>query len=417
MSRQAVLVFLLALIFGGCSALALAQTQAADSVAAPALEVSLLTVGPGEIYWQRFGHNAIVIRDPASGEATSYNYGMFDFEDKDFFVNFLRGRMSYQIAAEDPAEELAWYASEGRSVIRQDLRLTPAQARALKDYLETNLLPENRHYRYDYFVSNCSTRVRDALDNVLGGALRRQMTSPSRGFSYRLLADALTAPDPWLMSVIDIGLGPFADQRLSYWKDSFVPMQLMSHLGEMQVEDAQGQLQPLVISEEILAPSRVPAAPALPPDLRWPFFGIGIAFASLLLLLSARREAAWARRGFATLAVLFSLICGLAGLILLGLWLFTAHQAAWHNENLLVFSPLCLCMLPTWWRVASAQTFTSTLARRVAILIAVLASFALFSKILSTFPQANLPWILLLLPSHLVLARMAALRAKPAVAG
>ncbi|WP_371282076.1 hypothetical protein [Dokdonella sp.] len=35
------------------------------------------------------------------------------------------------------------------------------------------------------------------------------MTSPSRGFTYRMLADALTSPDPFLMGVIDIGLGPF----------------------------------------------------------------------------------------------------------------------------------------------------------------------------------------------------------------
>ena len=27
----------------------------------------LLTFGPGEIYWERFGHNAIRIRDAASG--------------------------------------------------------------------------------------------------------------------------------------------------------------------------------------------------------------------------------------------------------------------------------------------------------------------------------------------------------------
>ena len=410
MSHRVLLAILVLLCLGSWPALAIAQTETPDTVVRPTLEVSLLTIGPGEIYWQRFGHNAIVIRDADTGEATSYNYGMFDFEDEDFFVNFLRGRMSYQIAAEDPAEELAWYTSEGRSVIRQDLRLAPAQAAALKDYLETNLLPENRHYHYDYFLSNCSTRVRDALDIALGGALRRQMTSPSRGFTYRLLADALTAPDPLLMGVIDIGLGPFADQRLSYWKDSFVPMQLMSHLREMKVEDAEGELQPLVIAEEVLAPARVPSPPALPPDLRWPFFGIGIAFGALLLLLSSRRDAAWARRGFATLAVLFSLICGLAGLILLGLWLFTAHQAAWHNENLLLFSPLCLLLLPTWWRTSSARRAIPKLARRIAALIALLAAFALFSKILSTFPQANLPWILLLLPGHLALARHASSR-------
>lgn len=410
MSRLAVLAAIFCLVLAGWSGCALAQSTSGDVATEPALEVSLMTIGPGEIYWQRFGHNAIVIHDPATGESLSYNYGMFDFEEADFFVNFLRGRMTYQITAEDPLEEIEWYSAEGRSITRQDLRLSPVQARALKAYLEKNLLPENRHYRYDYFTSNCSTRVRDALDTVLGGALQQQMISPSRGFSYRLLADALMAPQPLLMGVIDIGLGPYADQRLSYWKDSFVPMQLRDHLREMRVTDAQGQWQPLVKSEQVIATSRLPAPAALPPDLRWPFFGMGLGVAALMLFLSSRRESALARRSFALLAFVFSLVCGLAGLVMLGLWGFTEHQSAWRNENLLVFSPLCLFMLGTWWRSAKPGKSISAPVRAIAAAIALLAAFALFSKILSNFPQANLHWILLLLPSHLVLARAAALR-------
>jgi hypothetical protein len=406
-SRLCIRLLALLLALSGLASSVSAEEGGDAQPPSDALEVSLLTFGPGQIYWERFGHNAIVIHDPTSGETTSYNYGMFDFEEENFFLNFLRGRMVYQITAENPDDEIAYYASEGRSVTRQDLRFSPSQAQALKTYLDTNLRPENRRYRYDYFTSNCSTRVRDALNEVLGGALKAQMTSPSRGFSYRLLADSLTTPEPLLMGVIDIGLGPFADQRLSYWKDSFVPMELMAHLREMKIKDASGQLQPLVTSEQLLAPARLPAPPALPPDLRWPFFGIGLGLAALMLVLSSRRESTLARRSFAALAVSFSLVCALVGLVLLGLWGFTEHLSAWRNENLLVFSPLCLLMLPTWWRSARATAQSSRLARRVSALIALLAAFALFSKILSTFPQANLPWILLLLPTHLVLARTA----------
>lgn len=410
MIRLIGLAAVICLALAGWCERVLAQSNADPATSGPSLEVSLLTIGPGDIYWQRFGHNAIVIHDPASGESVSYNYGMFDFDEANFFVNFLRGHMTYQITAEDPAEEIAWYSSEGRSITRQDLRLSPTQAEALKTYLEDNLLPENRHYRYDYFTSNCSTRVRDALDKALGGALQRQMTSPSRGFSFRLLADALTAPQPLLMAVIDIGLGPYADQRLSYWKDSFVPMQLRDHLREMQVADAQGELQPLVKSEQVVAAARLPAPPALPPDLRWPFFAIGVALAALLLMLRSRPQSAPARRGFAVFAFTFSLVCGLIGLVLLGLWGFTEHQSAWRNENLLIFSPLCLLMLGSWWRSARPGSKVSAFARGIAAAIALLAAFALFSKILANFPQANLHWILLLLPIHLVLARSAAAR-------
>jgi hypothetical protein len=377
----------------------------AQPPATPGLEVSLLTFGPGQIYWERFGHNAIVIRDAASGQAVSYNFGIFDFEEEDFFLNFLRGRMRYQIAANDAQADIDYYIAEGRSVTEQVLRLGALQAQALKRDLDTNLLPENRHYAYDYFTSNCSTKVRDALDRALGGSLHAQMVSPSRGYTYRLLADALTRPDALLMGVIDIGLGPYADQRLSFWKDSFVPMQLMDHLREMTVEDAHGNRLPLVLEERLLAASRLPPPPALPPDLRWPLFGIGLALALGLLALSAQRQRRWARIAFASSAVVFTLVCALFGLLMLGLWAFTDHVSAWRNENLLVFSPLCRLLLPVWWRSAHPAWSPSTASRWLAGTIAVLAAFALFSKILTSFPQANLHWILLLLPAHLVLAR------------
>lgn len=384
--------------------LLLCCAASAQTVPGETLKVSVLTFGPGEVYWERFGHNAIVIRDATSGNAVSYNYGMFDFDDEDFFVNFLRGRMSYQIATDDPDEEIAYYISQGRSVVEQELRLTPAQARSLQTYLDTNLRPENRHYRYDYFTSNCSTRLRDALDNALDGALHRQLVSPSRGFTYRLLADALTTPDPLLMAVIDVGLGPYADQRLSFWKDSFVPMQLMAHLADVQVTDAAGTGLPLVSNQRVLANSRLIEPPVLPADLRWPFLGIGTAFAAVLLILSTKRHNRMARVSLAMLATLFSVIAGLTGVVMLGLWAFTDHQSAWRNENLLVFSPLCLVLLPTWWRSAFANAATTRFARGIATGIAGLAVVALFSKVFSTFVQANVAWILLMLPAHLALA-------------
>ena len=36
-----------------------------------------------------------------------------------------------------------------------------------------NLLRQNRNYRYDHLDDNCSTRVRDLIDRITGGSLRR----------------------------------------------------------------------------------------------------------------------------------------------------------------------------------------------------------------------------------------------------
>ena len=79
----------------------LAPARAQDTVAPALPEVSLVTVEPGELYWQRFGHNAILLRDPMGGRSISYNFGYFDFAQEDFLLRFLRGKMLYQAVALD----------------------------------------------------------------------------------------------------------------------------------------------------------------------------------------------------------------------------------------------------------------------------------------------------------------------------
>ena len=41
---------------------AVSESPITDHQSPPA--ISLLTIGPGEIFFERFGHNAIVVRDP-----------------------------------------------------------------------------------------------------------------------------------------------------------------------------------------------------------------------------------------------------------------------------------------------------------------------------------------------------------------
>src|SRR5690606_30540972 len=47
-------------------------------IASAAPRIGVMTMQPGEIFWERFGHDAIVVQDPETGLALSYNYGFFD---------------------------------------------------------------------------------------------------------------------------------------------------------------------------------------------------------------------------------------------------------------------------------------------------------------------------------------------------
>jgi len=381
-----------------------AQALVAATSAGADLDVSLYTFGPGEETWERFGHNAIEIRDRTSGKALLYNYGIFDFGQKNFFLNFARGLMTYRIAAGDPDDELPLYVAEGRWIVRQELNLTPAQRAQLAAFLADNARPENAEYRYDYFTANCSTRVRDALDAAVGGAIKAQTIAPSRGFTYRMDANRLMRPDGAVMLAMDAGLGPFADQRLSYWAESFVPMELMRHVRDIRVADESGNSRPLVAREQRIAAARLADPPEYAPDWMWRALAAGIAIGLAVLGLSRLRRNFAARTLFATFTSVAAIVLGASGVVLIGLWLLTDHVSAWRNENILLFNPLCLLLLPAWFGAWRARWQPSQRAVRIAVAVAACAGLAFFVKVFPAFPQDNRFWIALLLPLHVAFA-------------
>ncbi len=377
------------------------------------LRVDLYTYGPGTVYWERFGHDALVITDTASGQSYAFNYGMFDFNQKDFYFNFARGVMIYRAAAWPTADDFREYSGEGRSITAQHLNLTPAQRAALRDFLVWNVQPQNARYRYRYFRDNCTTRLRDALNRVLGGTLKAQLTGPAPDHeTYRSETDRLMSGQPWLMYLLDLGLGPYADQPLSRWTGAFIPARLMHELRNVRATDGA----PLVQSETVLSPQRLPSPPAEPPDLRWPLLIVGLVLAAGFIA-SARLAQRYPieRWWFSVVGTLYALLAGIAGALMLVLWFATAHRAAWANENLLLFNPLAWLLIPGLLRLrpyaARAGRFTFVLAA----LLALLSAFALLARLAGWLPQHNLPWILFALPAWLGLACGCWMLRKPSV--
>ena len=74
----------------------------------------------------------------------------------------MTGNTLYWMQGDDMTETVAIYRYTNRSVWVQELDLTTAERAAVRDFIVWNARPENRYYRYDYYLDNCSTRVRDA---------------------------------------------------------------------------------------------------------------------------------------------------------------------------------------------------------------------------------------------------------------
>ena len=372
-------------------AMLLAMPPLALAAAAP--RIGVMTMQPGEVFFERFGHDAIVVVDPDSGEAVSYNVGFFDPSEPDFLSRFIRGEMMYHLVALPATQDLAQYQAAGRGVSMQWLDLEPEQARALAALLAERARPENSRYRYDYFTANCATQVRDALDTAMGGALKAQLAGRSRGNTYRSEAVRLASPAPWMWLGFDLGLGPYADRALSRWEEAFVPMRLADSLREAR--NRQGR--PLVQSEQQLLPHLIAPEPVEAPRRWWPWLLAGLSLATAIF--AARRRP----RLLAGFALPLWLLCGLAGALLVFLWGFTAHQAGWANRNLFLLSPLCLLLLPGAIALLRRRV-PGRLFRPLLWAVAAIAMLGWILQWLSLQPQYNLSWIALLLPVHVALA-------------
>lgn len=385
-----------------------ASPVAAQRVEAPAgppgseLTVYLMTMGPGRLVWERFGHNAIWIHDPAAPPDQAYNYGLFDFQQENFLLRFIKGQMWYWMDGFPAESYVRAYRKANRSVYLQELNLAPAARLELQRFLRWNQLPANRFYHYDYYRDNCSTRVRDALDRVLGGTIRAQAGAVPAGTTYRFHTQRLTANDPLIFTGLLLALGQGVDRPLSQWEEMFLPMEMREHLRSVTVPGADGRPAPLVLSERTLFESTATPPPPAPPRwlARYLFLGVVLGCAAAWLGGVARRERA-ARLAFGLVAGGWELVAGVGGVVLAGLWSFTDHVMAYRNENLFQINPLALALalaLPFALRGGSG---VSRVAQTLAILVAGLSLLGMVLKVLPGFDQANLQVIALALPAHL----------------
>jgi hypothetical protein len=362
-------------------------------------------MGVGPEVWERFGHNAILVEDHARGTARAYNYGLFDFRQENFILRFIQGRMWYWMQGFDAEPMVRSYVRANRSVWVQELNLAPAQRRALADFLAWNERPENRYYRYDYYRDNCSTRVRDAIDRVLSGRVRAETDTIATGTTYRWHTQRLAAPDVALYTGLQLALGKPADHPLSAWEEMFLPLRLREWMRHVAVPGPNGQPVPLVISERTLYQSTGPEPLPKPPNWILAYLAAGLLLGGgLLVLLRRSVRSVRARRAFGLVAGAWSLVVGVAGGILVGMWAFTDHVVARYNENVFQANLLLLPLVLLVPRLARGAAWARRPAVALALAAAVASVVGLALKLLPGFDQRNADVIALILPVNVSLA-------------
>jgi Domain of unknown function (DUF4105) len=185
--------------------------------------VELVTMGIGSLIWERHGHIALCVRYADPREDACYNYGIGDFhEPVKMGTGFFRGTNSFWVGKMDPVGMLNIYRRADRTIWVQPLPLTDDQEKQVIAKLELDILDANRYYAYDHFWDNCTTRIRDVLDNATGGALKK-MTEKTDGRTYRDLAREGFFGMRVALLITDVAMGAATDRVPTYWERMFLP--------------------------------------------------------------------------------------------------------------------------------------------------------------------------------------------------
>lgn len=285
------------------------------------LQISLLTCGVGDELYTSFGHSAVRIRNRKTGIDAVYNYGMFNYSDPDFYTKFTLGKLDYYIAKTSFIDFVSEYQHDERTVKEQILNLTNIQANSIYDYLENNLLPQNKYYKYDFIHDNCATRIRDMFESTLGMNFKFGDVLGTKKVSYRGIINEYLANEHWAKLGINILLGSNVDSLMTNKSSMFLPDFL--YQGMAFAKSAQKNM---VAKDEVLVVGETAdKEPNIPLYVTVGLFVITLAILNIKIL--APIKMIWMR--------FIILVTGLLGLLILFMWFLTDHQACTNNYNIL----------------------------------------------------------------------------------
>ena len=391
------------LLFLSILVLAAAGPGKANAEPGEDLSISVLTFGPHEHPFFKFGHNAILVRQGGQ-QGLVFNFGTFQFDSIDLLPKFLRGRVTYWLSVAPEAETLEYYAAANRSIVQQELSLSPAAKQRLWESLKENAKPQNRGYLYDYFRDNCSTRVRDAINRATDGAVKAvgatATKSTFRSHALRMTADYL----PEYIGLYLV-LGRVADAPITRWDEAFLPEKFQQLIRDVRIPGPTGEV-PLVRKESLLFAARREPPPSEAPNNLPYFLLVGLAMGGSFALLgfSTKRWKRLPRIKLGVLLALFGLLAGLIGLFFLLFWLFTDHIATHANANILQLPVIALAFTYYGVRVAFGNPAATGRAYKLARLCVGLSLLGLLAKISPGLNQDNLPIIAACFPMWLGIA-------------
>lgn len=291
------------------------------------LEISLLTCSSGNELYSTFGHSAIRVKNNLDNKDFVFDYGVFDFNEPFFIFKFLRGNLNYRLGVRNYDDFLSEYREEAREVYEEKMNLTYSEKLKIQHLLLENYRPENRYYRYDFLFDNCSSRIRDIIDNL--NSYNSNIDENFSSATFREYLGNYLDKKPWIKFGIDLALGSSVDKIMTFKEQMFLPTNLSFNLRKYRRIDNNSYLllSPTTIIQGKLIDNENPI-----------FFTPLICFGFILLTIIALTILK--PKNTITIRPIVYAIMGVAGLFILLLWIGTTHYSTKANWNLLWLNPL-----------------------------------------------------------------------------
>ncbi|RYG39929.1 MAG: DUF4105 domain-containing protein, partial [Chitinophagaceae bacterium] len=294
--------------------------------------VSVITCGKGNELYSLFGHTALRINDPVTGIDAVYNYGTFDFSTPNFGLRFVKGDMQYFASVSSFDQFVYDYEVDKRSVLEQKLRFPQEKKQVLFDKLNASLGGPEKFYTYKFIDNNCTTKVVDLLNEVLGQRVIYKVGNTD--VSYRdLMYEGF---DGHFFEQWGTGLffGPKVDQKA---EEIFLPIELWE-----SINAASYRSQPLLYRNiPWLVFKDVPAPISL-----WNNVFVYLAFLALLVFW---RNKTLVLSWFAIMSLLGTFFC-LSGA-------YSFHQELKWDYNALLVNPLLFPFVVAMLRKSQRSIF------------------------------------------------------------
>lgn len=328
--------------------------------------ISVLTMGPGSSLSDSFGHSAIRVQDKSKNYDLVFNYGVYDFNDPNFYSNFIKGYLNYSLGVSYYKDFKSSYISNNRSIKEQVLLLPDVLNRKIADRLIFNSKPENKNYRYDYFSNNCSTIIKDIIDeSLIDYDYENDYIVENKGKNtYRNLIYENINKNSWGSLGIDICLGSYIDQEIDVKKNTFLPEYLFEYLNSSYYKhpDLSNKIK-LVKKNNFINYENKEFQNLNSNNLFYSPLFIFIIISIFLLFLSLRDLN---NKAIHLILQSTHIITSAIGFLLLFLWFFTDHFTSAYNYNLLWANPLNIILIfksiNKKWKIALLKLLLLSLA-------------------------------------------------------